>query len=208
MATQPHDAESDEELIRRIAKDRDKEAFALLVRRATPRALGFLKKKYSGRLRDPEMRQGVTDAFFNVWRFADRFSPSQGDFGSWLIRIVERAAQSILRRETKHVAKELEFDPVYDPADNDEDDLSSSRPGGMTRVEMMDEIIESELTGFEQVVARRDVAVGGTADSHTLAAEYGKSLNIVYVTRAKVRNKIREGILAREGRKATAKGSK
>ncbi len=73
---------------------------------------------------------------------------------------------------------------------------------------MMEDIIENELTGFEQVVARRDVAVGGTADSHALAAEYGKTLNTVYVTRKKVRDKIRDGILAREARKVTTKGSK
>ncbi len=136
MATQPPDEESDEDLVHRIAVDRDEAALTLLARRATPRAMGFLKRKYSGRMRDPEMRQAVTDAFFNVWRFADRFAPSEGDFGSWFIRIVQNAAQSILRGEKKHVAKELEFDPVYDPADPDEEDgdLPSGNPGGMTRV--------------------------------------------------------------------------
>lgn len=214
MATQPPDEESDEDLVRRIAANRDEAALTLLARRATPRAMGFLQRKYSGLMREPEMRQAVTDAFFNVWRFAGCFAPSKGDFGSWLIRIVERAAQSIMRGEKKHVAKELEFDPVYDPADPDEaeDDLPTGNPnghpGGMTRVEMMEDIIENELTGFEQVVARRDAAVGGTADSHTLADEYGKSLNVVYATRTKVRNKIRERILAREARKVTTKGSK
>jgi DNA-directed RNA polymerase specialized sigma24 family protein len=214
MATQPPDEESDEDLVRRIAEDRDEVALTLLARRATPRAMGFLKRKYSGRMREPEMKQAVTDAFFNVWRFADRFSPNQGDFGSWFIRIVQTAAQNILRGEKKHVAKELEFDPVYNPADPDveEDDLltdcPNGHPGGVTRVQMMEDIIENELKGFEQVVARRDVAVGGTADSHTLAAEYGKTLNTVYVTRKKVRDKIRDGILAREARKVTTKGSK
>lgn len=216
MATQPPDEESDEDegLVRRIAEDRDEVALTLLARRATPRAMGFLKRKYSGRMREPEMKQAVTDAFFNVWRFAHRFSPSQGDFGSWFIRIVQNAAQSILRGEKKHVAKELEFDPVCDPADPDEEEDNlptcnpNGHPGGMTRVQMMEDIIENELTGFEQVVARRDAAVGGTADSHTLAAEYGKTLNTVYATRTKVRNKIRDGILAREARKVTTKGSK
>lgn len=216
MATQPPDEESDEDegLVRRIAEDRDEVALTLLARRATPRAMGFLKRKYSGRMREPEMKQAVTDAFFNVWRFAHRFLPSQGDFGSWFIRIVQNAAQSILRGEKKHVAKELEFDPVYDPADPDEEEDNlpicnpNGHPGGMTRVQMMEDIIENELTGFEQVVARRDAAVGGTADSHTLAAEYGKTLNMVYATRTKVRNKIRDRILAREARKVTTKGSK
>lgn len=211
MATQPPDEESDEDLVRRIAEDRDEAALTLLARRAAPRAMGFLKKKYCGRMREPEMKQAVNDAFFNVWRFADRFTPSQGDFGSWFIRIAERAAQSIMRADKEHVAKDVEYRPDYDPADHDEevdDDPPNSNSGGVTRVQMMEDIIENELTGFEQVVARRDVTVGGTADSHTLAAEYGKSLNVVYATRTKVRNKIRDGILAREARKVTTKGSK
>jgi DNA-directed RNA polymerase specialized sigma24 family protein len=208
MATRPPDEESDEDLVRRIAEGRDKDALTLLVRRCTPRALGYLKKQFAGRLRDPEMRQAVNDAFFNVWRFADRFKPAEGDFGSWLIRIVQRAALSILRGEKKHVAKELEFDPEHNPADHCEDELPECGSAEMTRVQMMEDIIEHELTGFEQILARRDAAVGGTADSRTLAAEYGKSLNTVYTTRAKVREKIRKGILEREARMERTKGSK
>jgi RNA polymerase sigma-70 factor, ECF subfamily len=204
----PPDEDIDVDLVRRIAEDRDKEALSLLVRRCTPRALGYLKKHFTGRMREPEMDQAVNDAFHNVWRFADRFKPSEGDFGSWLIRIVQRAALSIIRGEKKHVAKELEFDPEYDPADHCEDDPPECGSAEMTRVEMMEDIIENELTGFEQIVARRDAAVGGTADSRTLAAEYGKSLNTVYTTRTKVREKIRSKILEREARKDSTKGSK
>ncbi len=154
------------------------------------------------------MDQAVTDAFHNVWRFADRFKPSEGDFGSWLIRIVQRAALSIIRGEKKHVAKELEFDPEHDPADHCEDDPPECGSAEMTRVEMMEDIIENELTGFEQIVARADLAVGGTADSHRLATENSKSLNTVYATRSKVREKIRSRILEREARKDSTKGSK
>ncbi len=204
----PPDENDDDDLVRRIAEDRDTDALTLLTKRYAPKATGYLKKQFAGRLRDPEIDQAVNDAFFNVWRFAHRFKPTEGRFGGWLIRIVQRAALSILRGEKKHVAKELEFDPEHDPADHCEDAPPKCGSAEMTRVQMMENIIENELTGFEQIVARRDAAVGGTADSHRLAAEYGKSLNTVYATRTKVRDKIRSRILEREARKASTKGSK
>lgn len=204
----PPDEDIDVKLVCRIAEHRDKDALTLLVSRCTPRAMGYLNKQFAGRLQEPERDQAVNDAFHNVWRFADRFKPSEGDFGSWLIRIVQRAALSIIRGEKKHLAKELEFDPAYDPASDCDDEQSECGSGQMTRVEMLEDIIENELTGFEQIVARRDAAVGGSADSHTLAAEFGRSLNTVYATRTKVREKIRSRILEREARKDSTKGSK
>lgn len=208
MATEPPDTESDEALLRRVAVQRDKDALSLLFRRGGPRAMGYLRMQFAGRLREPEMKQAVNDAFFNIWRFADRFDPTEGGFGSWLIRITQRTALSILRGEERHTAKELEFDPEHDPADHCEDEPPACGGLEASRVQMMEDIIENELTGFEQAVARRDAAVGGTADSKTIAAEYGKSLNAVYVTRSKVRDKIRTGILQREAHMARMKGNK
>jgi hypothetical protein len=76
------DEDSDETLVRRIAEDRDKRALTLLMNRCVPKATGYLKKQFAGRLRDPEIDQAVNDAVFNVWRFADRFKPADGSFGS------------------------------------------------------------------------------------------------------------------------------
>ncbi len=202
------DEDSDETLVRRIAEDRDKRALTLLMNRCVPKATGYLKKQFAGRLRDPEIDQAVNDAVFNVWRFADRFKPADGSFGSWFIRIVQRAALSILRGERDHVAKEREFDPEYDPADHCEDEQDETDSKDAWRVKQMEDIIENELTGFEQIVARADLAVGGPADSRRLATAYGKSLNTVYVTRTKIKDKIRSKILEREARKHSMKGEK
>lgn len=202
------DEDSDETLVRRIAEDRDQHALTLLMKRYAPKATGYLKKQFAGRLRDPEIDQAVNDAAFNVWRFADRFKPAKGSFGSWFIRIVHQAALSILRGERDHVAKELEFDPEHDPADHCEEEQDQSPSKDAWRVQQMEDIIDNELTGFEQIVAWADLAVGGTADSKRLATEYGKSLNTVYATRTKVRDKIRSKILEREARKGSTKGRK
>jgi RNA polymerase sigma factor (sigma-70 family) len=202
------DEDSDETLVCRIAEDRDKRALALLMERCAPKATGYLKKQFADLLRDPEIDQAVNDAVFNVWRFADRFKPEKGSFGSWFIRIVQRAALSILRGERDHIAKELEFRPDYDPADHCEDEQDEADSKDAWRVQQMQDIIENELMGFERVVARADLAVGGTADSKRLATEYGKSLNAVYVTRTKYRDKIRSKILEREARKGSTKGRK
>jgi hypothetical protein len=65
-------------------------------------------------------------------------------------------------------------------------------------VEQLEQIIEYELTGFEQALAREDLAAEGRADTERLMKKYKKSKGVVQSTRSKVWKKIRETILERE----------
>ena len=116
--------ESDDALLRCIERDRDEHALELLVRRYAGTATGYLRNRFDGVLREPERDQAVNDAFYNIWRFANRFDPAKGSFGGWFIAIVHRAARSILRAEKDWAARELEIDP----ADHREDEPSDGDP--------------------------------------------------------------------------------
>ncbi len=180
----------DEGLVLQIAVSQDREALASLLGRYGPKAKGYLLKQFGDTLREPEIDQALNDAAFNVWRFADRFDPGKSKFKSWFIRILQNAALSIIRAEKKHLAKELEYDPMYDPARAGAGDAEGCSADGPL-VKLVNGIIDNELTGLEQAVARADRAVGGSADTARLAEIHGKSMNNVYATRSKYREKIR-----------------
>jgi hypothetical protein len=73
----------------------------------------------------------------------------------------------------------------------------------------LERIIDYELKGFEQIVARADVAAGGpgAADTQLLMRQHNKSKNVVQATRSKVWKKIRETILEREALRDHTKGN-
>lgn len=191
------DQPDDEELAIRMM-DKDQSALTEVLRLYGPKVKGFLKSKYKN-LNKLERDEAFNRAAFNVWRFADRYDASKGSFSSWFTRIADRAALSLIRGEKKHLAVDLEYDPSYDPADDDEDvpDVDSKEH---KLLEALHHFIYEELTGFEQVVAVNDFIAGGEADSGRLASLHGKSMNTVYATRSKVKKKITEWLTKTESR--------
>ena len=92
----------------------------------------------------------------------------------------------------------LEYEPGYDPAHaGEEADAGCAEDGGFVRE--MNEYIDNELTGLEQAVARADRAVGGSADTARLAEIHGRTMNNIYATRSKYREKIRQRFQSRQG---------
>jgi DNA-directed RNA polymerase specialized sigma24 family protein len=198
--------DDDATLVRRIAEQEDEAALLELLKRYAPRITGYLERKFEHQLKHPEIDQAVVNAAYNISRSAKSFNTVKGKFGKWFLTIAHRAALDILEGEQKQPAGELDFDPRDVTSDCDDEPESLSRDEW--RVQQMDHIIEHELTGFEQILARADMAVGGSADSVRLAQENKKTIGTVYATRSKVRNKIMRLILEREAVRNTTKGSK
>lgn len=198
--------EDDELLIRRIAVNRDEGALKELLTRYGPKVTGYLRKKFKDQLKHPEIDQAVIDAAQRLWSSAKTFKIAKGKFGNWFLTIAHREALRILKGEEKQPEVGLDFDPRDVTSDCDDEPESLSRDAW--RVQQLEHIIEHELVGFEQVVARADLAVGGPADSVRLAREHKKTKNMVQATRSKVWKKIRRLITEREAVRDTKKGSK
>jgi hypothetical protein len=110
----------------------------------------------------------------------------------------------LLRGEEEHA----EFPEGHDPEDHcDDEDLVPSEETEW-RIQQMDDIIENELKGFEQVVGRALIATGDAVDSHRLAQQYGKTIGTVDTTKSKVKKKIGQRILEREAQRNRKKGPK
>lgn len=202
--------EDDEALLIRIALYQDKDALTALVNKYGSKVKGYLKTHYGNNrtLKEPEIEQAVNQTFFTIWRFAERYEKKKGNFRGWMIGIAQKAALSIIRHETDHQAKSLEYDPSYDPANHCEDEDPECGSKDRKRAELLGDIIDNELTGLEQAIARADLAEGQSANAERLATIHNTSKNVIWSTRSQLRRWLKKRVLERESQDARQKGKK
>ena len=188
----------DAQLVLRIAVDRDESALAELLERHAPKVTGDLRRRFRHQLQHPDIDEAVNRAALKLWENADSFDGAQ-PFGPWFLTIAQRAALDILRGERRRPSCSLEFDPMDLDSDDTEDELDCSSRTAW-HVEQLEQIIDYKMKGFEQVVARADLAAGGpgAGDTELLMRQHSKTKNNVQATRSKVWKKIRKMILERE----------
>ncbi|WP_020467996.1 RNA polymerase sigma factor [Zavarzinella formosa] len=189
--------EDDATLVRKIAETKDEFALAELMERHAPKVTGDLRHRFRHQLQHPEIDQAVNNAAMKVWKNAHTFNGKQ-PFGPWFQSIAHRAALDILKGEKKQPTSGLEFDLIA-PVSADLEETENS-PRTTWHMEQLEQIIDFELKGFEQTVARADVAAGGPkeADTELLMKQHNKKKNVVQATRSKVWKKIRERIHERK----------
>jgi DNA-directed RNA polymerase specialized sigma24 family protein len=103
------------DLMRRLVQ-KDQDALALLLQVYGPKLKGWLRARFGAVLQSAEIDEALSVTAYNAWRFADRYAASRAPLEAWLIAIAGNAARSILRSETRHRRKQLEYDERYDPA--------------------------------------------------------------------------------------------
>ncbi|GEM_PF-7052145 len=195
MTEQDSQSEADDaDLALRMTK-KDEDALTTVIELYGPRVRGFLRKNFGDTLQQLELDEVFNQAVFNVWRFAQRFQPDKGGLRGWFIRIARNAAVSLIRGETKHLARELEEDPAYDPAEAYEDVSPDVDPTESRRLEKLEHFMSNELIGTEREVALNCFKTGGEADSVRLAVVLGKTRGYIDTVKSKVKKKIAEAML-------------
>lgn len=184
---------SDSDIVLMMAEG-DQGGLRLFLERFGGRLKGFLVKRFSGVLQEGELNEALNVAVYNIWRFADRYDEGKGALSSWCIRIAQRAAQSILRREARYRSKNLEYDLTYDPA-NDKAPAETAQAALQTddpRLEILYQAIET-LPPLQKAIIEADLAAGdGPADAGRLAEIHGTSKNSIYVSRGKARENLKK----------------
>lgn len=106
-------------LIRRVAEDRDRQAFAELFDHFAPRLKSYLVRLGSGSAQAEELTQEV---MITLWRKADLFDESRATVATWLFRIARNRRIDSLRRDR---SGDIDVDdPALRPAaPEDQDDL-------------------------------------------------------------------------------------
>jgi DNA-directed RNA polymerase specialized sigma24 family protein len=167
----------------------------LLIERYGGRLKAFLRKRFGSVLQEGELAEALNVTFYNIWRFADRYDESKGSLPSWCIRIAQRAAQSIIRRETGYRSKNLEYDAMYDPAGDPpgEDVVAADDRGDDPRIDVLYKAIAG-LPPLQRAIIQADLAADGLADAGRLAAIHGTSKNSIYVSRSKAHEALKRQV--------------
>lgn len=95
---------NDEELLQRIAAERDREAFQALFDRYGTKAFSLALYLSGNRAKAEE---AVQDAMLSVWLKAGRFEPSRGTAKAWVLRIVANKAIQSERKEQSERNREM-----------------------------------------------------------------------------------------------------
>lgn len=103
------------DLLVKIARDRDKQAFASLFAYYAPRVKGYLIRQGAD---DGTAEELAQEALLTAWRKADRFDPTKASAGTWIFTVARNLRIDALRK-----GRRPEFDPedpafVPDPAES------------------------------------------------------------------------------------------
>ena len=98
------------ELLARVARDRERSAFAAVYDRLAPRAYGFLLKLLGNRSDADDVLQ---ETFLQVWNQAGRFDPSRASPDGWVLMIARsRAGDRLRKRATAKTVGEPATEPT------------------------------------------------------------------------------------------------
>ena len=123
----------DGDVVRAIAEDRDREAFAELFSRYGSRVRAFL---VAGGLA-PTLADDLTqEILLEIWRRAERYDPTRASVATWIFTICRSRRIDALRRERVHLV-EVEVDPG-DPVPSHELGLDRERSATALRVALAD----------------------------------------------------------------------
>ncbi len=101
------DAAAMTDLLVKIARHRDKEAFAALFAYYAPRVKAYLYRQGAD---DGTAEELAQEALLTAWRKADRFDPTKASAGTWIFTVARNLRIDALRK-----GRRPEFDPT-DPA--------------------------------------------------------------------------------------------
>ena len=158
---------SDEALVSLVASS-DDQALAELYDRFGRVAYGLALRI----LRDDALAQdAVQEAFFGVWRTADRYLPERAKASTWILTLVHRRAVDLVRRENVRRSDPLEHAP---------EPIASSTVESESMLGYQRRVVQEALKGLppEQREALELAYYGGMTQSE-LAERLGQPLGTI-----------------------------
>ncbi|WGF88848.1 sigma-70 family RNA polymerase sigma factor [Marinivivus vitaminiproducens] len=119
-------------LIRAVADDRDRAAFALLFHYYAPKLKSFLVR---GALSDGMAEDIVQDVMLTVWQQAPRYDPKRAGLSTWIFTIARNRRIDLQRRERRPLMAD---DPVMDDLAPSTDGLVETREWNTSLVNALD----------------------------------------------------------------------
>ncbi|GLK77549.1 RNA polymerase sigma factor [Methylopila jiangsuensis] len=182
------DMEPDDDALMARAGGGDQRAFARLVARHGPRAQA-VAHRFTGSAAEAE--DIVQEAFWRVWRSADRWAPGGARFSTWLHRVVVNLCVDHDRR--KRIRRFLPFADLFDPPADD--------PGPAREAEARGEIAAVRADILALPARQRAallLAADGERSNAEIAATLGASEKAVESMLVRARRTLRARQAARE----------
>jgi RNA polymerase sigma factor (sigma-70 family) len=131
-------------VMRAVAQERDKEAFARVFDYFTPRLEAYLQRLGSDAVAAEEVAQ---DAMLTVWRKADLFDPAKSSLATWVYRIARNRRIDLGRRDRMTYLDPTEdtFTNVVDESIGQDQVMESAQNEDFVR-EAMKELPEEQVT--------------------------------------------------------------
>ncbi len=128
---------SDEDLMTRVAEDRDTEAFSVLHYRYSDSVNEIARSRLR---QDSDVRDAVHQTFFNVWRYAKSWNPEKcTNFAAW-IHTIERNLIKNMQRKQSRGARNV-TDLVH--RDSEDEPFMATRPD--PEGDVLEKVSRSEL---------------------------------------------------------------
>jgi len=131
--TSTRPAHGPDDLILRIARERDRTAFTALFESFAPRLKGYLLRQGA---RPAEAEELVQEAMVAVWRKAELFDPSRASAATWIFRIARNLRLDAARRD-RHA-------DAYQP-DLSEEPEPPRTPEGIEAARQRDALVRTAL---------------------------------------------------------------
>ena len=114
-----------EQLVQRVAKERDREAFAQLFQHFGPRIKAFMIKSGA----EPALAEDlVQDVMMKVWQRAEQYRSDRGSTSTWIFTIARNARIDRLRRQSSQPYEDLDsVELATTDADAEEETFGNQR---------------------------------------------------------------------------------
>jgi RNA polymerase sigma factor (sigma-70 family) len=163
------------QLLARVGRDRDQEAFAQVFTHFAPLIKGFCLNNLNSRFSGDAAEEIVQEVMLKVWQKSPSFDPTKAAASTWIYTVMRNARIDMMRRN-RHPQQEadpIEVDDLWD------DDSLFTPMVQFQRHRDKQLLQESFLTlPFEQRQAVEDVYLNGKSHSE-VAAETGLPLGTV-----------------------------
>lgn len=148
------------ELMVRVARNRDRSAFALLFDHFAPRLKSYLMRLGAEAGAAEELTQ---EAMIMVWRRAETFDPAQAGVSTWVFRIARNKRIDALRRERR---PELDpEDPALVPDAPENADKAVERRQSESRLREALKTLPEEQAEVVRLAYFEDLAHGAVAEA-------------------------------------------
>ncbi|MSP50048.1 MAG: sigma-70 family RNA polymerase sigma factor [Alphaproteobacteria bacterium] len=103
-----------DDLVQRVGRNRDREAFVRLYRHFAPRVKAYLLRLGAD---DGAAEETTQETMLSLWRRAESFDPTQAGAGTWVFTIARNRRIDLIRRERRPEPDNGQIELMADPAE-------------------------------------------------------------------------------------------